>query len=162
MSLKKIFGFVATKEAFNNMKISINATNTKYMLNGVVYDGTPDVPFEQVVFIEDIKKIFTRGQSYETNVEMIYVDSSVNNITLDPNKYYKFGEVNTLTINFNSNLNSNIVNHFMFEFNSPSTSATSLSLPSTIKWCGLNTIEQGKTYVVSVINNIAILGSVTL
>ena len=159
--MKKIFGFITTQALFNSMKISINSANSKYMLNGAIYDGVPDVPFEQVVFIEDMKKIWTRGQAYESNVEMINVNTTQNNITLDPNKYYKFSEVATLTINFNSNLNENIVNHFMFEFKSPSTTATSLSLPSTIKWCGSNTIKQGKTYIVSIINNIAILGSVT-
>lgn len=75
---------------------------------------------------------------------------------LQPNIYYIFGEVAELTITLATE-ESNILSEYMFQFTSGST-ATILSLPETIKWIGDNTIESNKTYQVSIINNLAVLG----
>jgi hypothetical protein len=45
----------------------------------------------------------------------------------------------------------------MFEFTS-GTTPTTLNLPESVKWMGDNTIEASKTYQVSIVNNIAVLG----
>lgn len=75
---------------------------------------------------------------------------------IKPNTFYKFGEVASLTITLAAE-ESGIVNEYMFEFVSGST-ATTLSLPDTIKWSGGNapTIEANKTYQVSIVNNLAV------
>nr|DAX15141.1 MAG TPA: hypothetical protein [Bacteriophage sp.] len=46
---------------------------------------------------------------------------------------------------------------YMFEFTS-GTTPTTLTLPESVKWIGSNTIEASKTYQVSIVNNIAVLG----
>lgn len=75
---------------------------------------------------------------------------------LSPNTFYKFGEVVALTITFAAE-KSGILNEYMFEFVSGRT-ATTLSVPSTVKWSGGSapTIEANKTYQVSIVNNLAV------
>ena len=78
--------------------------------------------------------------------------------TIDPNKLYKFGEVSTLNITLGSEI-PNIYNEYMFEFISGST-PTVLTLPETVKWIGSDNIEANKTYQVSIVNNLAVMGGV--
>lgn len=78
---------------------------------------------------------------------------------LQPNKYYVFGEVAALTITLAEG-KEGVLNEYMFEFTSGET-ATTLSLPETVKWMGDNAVEAGKTYQVSVVNNIAVMGGVS-
>lgn len=75
---------------------------------------------------------------------------------LQPNKYYIFGEVATLTITLAAG-EENVLAEYMFEFTS-GTTPTILSLPEDIKWIGESTIEASKTYQVSIVNNIAVMG----
>ena len=75
---------------------------------------------------------------------------------LQPNKYYIFGEVATLTITLAAG-EGNVLAEYMFEFTS-GTTPTKLSLPESIKWIGESTIEASKTYQVSIVNNIAVMG----
>lgn len=75
---------------------------------------------------------------------------------LQPNKYYIFGEVATLTITLAAG-EENVLAEYMFEFTS-GTTPTTLSLPEGIKWIGESTIEASKTYQVSIVNNIAVMG----
>jgi len=51
----------------------------------------------------------------------------------------------------------NKLSEYMFEFTS-GTTPTTLTLPESVKWIGDNTIEASKTYQVSIVNNIAVLG----
>lgn len=75
---------------------------------------------------------------------------------LQPNKYYIFGEVARLTITLAAG-EENVLAEYMFEFTS-GTTPTILSLPEDIKWIGESTIEASKTYQVSIVNNIAVMG----
>lgn len=75
---------------------------------------------------------------------------------LQPNKYYIFGEVATLTITLAAG-EENVLAEYMFEFTS-GTTPTILSLPDDVKWIGDSTIEAGMTYQVSIVNNIAVMG----
>lgn len=74
---------------------------------------------------------------------------------LVPNVYYKWGNVSSLTLTL-ANPIANIYNEYMFEFVSGS-SATSLTLPNTVKWVSTPNIEINKTYQCSIVNNIGIL-----
>lgn len=78
---------------------------------------------------------------------------------IQPNRYYIFGEVASLTITLAAGEEGKL-NEYMFEFTSGVT-ATTLSLPETIKWMGDNAIEASKTYQVSILNNIAVMGGVS-
>ena len=82
----------------------------------------------------------------------------------DANTFYVFGTVtsitiNTLAISIGENLSQeNIYCEYMFQFTSDSTTATTLNLPSDVKWINTPTIEVGKTYQVSIVNNLAVIG----
>ena len=76
---------------------------------------------------------------------------------LTPNVYYKWTNAPTrLTITLETPSNTSIVNNYMFEFTASSSGCT-LSVPSTIKWINgtAPSIEAGKTYQISIINNLA-------
>lgn len=75
---------------------------------------------------------------------------------IEPNKYYVFGECTTLNITLASEI-TGIFNEYLFKFTSGST-ATVLNLPATCKWIGDNTIEANKEYIVSIVDNLAVLG----
>lgn len=78
---------------------------------------------------------------------------------LSPNILYKFGERPSLTITLGGGT-VGIVNEYMFEFRS-GTTATTLSVPNSVKWSGGNapTIEANKTYQVSIVDNLALIAS---
>lgn len=74
---------------------------------------------------------------------------------LQPNKYYKWGEVASLSLTLGTPIDG-ILNEYMFEFVSGST-ATTLTLPDAIKWETIPTIEANKKYQISIVNNIALI-----
>lgn len=84
------------------------------------------------------------------------VQTSASTIEINPNTFYKFGEVASLNITLASITDNTIYNEYMFEFVSGST-ATTLTLPSSIKWLETPTIESNKIYQCSIVNNIGIL-----
>ena len=95
-----------------------------------------------------------------------YIDSNCNipvetttstSQSLIANKYYKWTNTPTsITITLETPSDTNILNNYMFEFTTSSSGCT-LSVPSTIKWINgtVPTIEAGKTYQISIINNLA-------
>jgi hypothetical protein len=91
--------------------------------------GTPDgdITLQAVTYIQD------RTTSSDTA------------FTLAPNYKYLFGEKTSLTITLGEITDTTIVNHYMFEFISGST-ATTLSLPASIKWTTEPSIKPNKIY----------------
>lgn len=75
--------------------------------------------------------------------------------TINPNTFYVWGTMTSLNITLGT-ATSGIVNEYCFQFTSGST-ATELTLPSTIKWVQTPTVEANKTYQVSIINNIGVI-----
>lgn len=86
------------------------------------------------------------------------VDHGTNDTTfaLTPNVFHKWGEVATLNLTLATET-PGVLNEYMFQFTS-GTVATVLTLPETVKYIGESTIEASKTYQVSIINNLAVLG----
>lgn len=78
--------------------------------------------------------------------------------TLSPNVFYQFGEVTSLTLTLGNEI-SGIYNEYMFQFTCGTAPAT-LGLPSDIKWLNgeAPTIEANKTYQVSIVNKLAVIG----
>lgn len=79
--------------------------------------------------------------------------------SLTPNVFHVWGTVGTLTLSLATG-EVGYVQEYMFEFTSGST-ATTLTLPSTLKWINGVTpsdIEAGKTYQVSIMNGIGVIG----
>ena len=76
--------------------------------------------------------------------------------TISPNVFYQFGEVTSLNLTLDDEI-PDIYNEYMFQFTSGAT-ATVLTLPETVKWIGDHTVDINKTYQVSIVNNIGVLG----
>lgn len=74
---------------------------------------------------------------------------------LAPNTFYKWGEIAALTITLGAETDG-ITNEYCFEFVSGDT-ATTLTVPDTIRWVQEPTIEAGKTYQVSILNQIGVI-----
>ena len=88
------------------------------------------------------------------------VQTSTSTIEINPNTFYKFGEVASLNITLASITDNTIYNEYMFEFVSGST-ATTLTLPSSIKWLETPTIDANKIYQCSIVDNVGLLVGVT-
>jgi hypothetical protein len=88
---------------------------------------------------------------------LINQGTSNTNIALSPNTLYVWGTVSALTLTFGEEI-SGIANEYLFQFTC-GTTATTLSLPTAVKWAGgeAPTIEASKTYQVSILNNCATL-----
>ena len=74
---------------------------------------------------------------------------------LAPNTFYKWGEIAALTITLGAETDG-ITNEYCFEFVSGDT-ATTLTVPDTIRWVQEPTIEARKTYQVSILNQIGVI-----
>ena len=74
-----------------------------------------------------------------------------NAVTLDPNKFYVFGEVSALDVSFAAGTEGQ-VNEYHFSFTSGAT-PTALSLPADVVMPSIFSIEADHVYEVSVINN---------
>ena len=145
----------------NNTKIKEEVVNST---DGVYY------------FTTDTKQIYRNGESYggsitAEDVETLpeegilvqavifvqnYVLDSNSSFTIKPNYKYIFGERSALTISLEPVTDSTIVNHYMFEFTSGST-ATTLSLPASIKWTTEPSIKPNKIYQISIENNLGVI-----
>lgn len=95
------------------------------------------------------------GIDLSNKADKIEVIESTNETELQPNKYYKWGEVASLSLTLGTPING-ILNEYMFEFIS-GTTPTTLTLPDTIKWETIPTIEANKKYQISIVNNIALI-----
>ena len=79
--------------------------------------------------------------------------TSSTTFTLTPNVFHVWGTVTKLTLTLGSEV-TGVANEYLFQFTSGST-ATTLSLPDTIKWQEDLAIEANKTYQVSILNGFA-------
>ena len=120
----------------------------------------PTLTGEEYVVLQDgtankkAKASLLKGQKGDPSV----VDHGTNDTTfeLTPNVLHKWGEVATLTLTLGTPTDG-VVNEYMAQFVS-GTTATVLTLPETVKWIGESTVEAGKTYQLSIIDNLAVLG----
>jgi hypothetical protein len=117
----------------------VSGTNIK-SINGTSLLGSGDIQIDSELIID----IIEHGTSDTT-------------LALTPNVYHRWGAVSSLSITFAAPSDKTILNEYMFEFISGST-ATSLTLPSTVKWASELSIEANKTYQVSIIDNLGVIG----
>lgn len=130
--------------------------------------------------ISDIEEIRTNAANYKGTVTRITVDNvskspsngnvnlgyvnkqfiriSGTSITLAPNLYFRNMDTSlpSLTITLvTNNLNTAILNEYFIEFTT-SSSGTTISLPSDIKWMNgvTPTFEPSTTYQISIVNNL--------
>ena len=118
----------------------------------------------------DIKRVYYNNGSVETgDVNLTVNDKQVatmanivnhgtgdSSFALTPNTYHVWGTMSSLTLTLSTPADTTVYNEYMFEFTSGST-ATTLSLPSTIKWANAPSIEANKTYQVNIVNNLGVI-----
>ena len=123
--------------------IRSNAANYKGTVTEVKINNVSKTPSSGVVDLGYVnKKLIT---------------SSSSSMTLFPNFYYRntSTSLSSLTIILGKADNSNIINEHFVEFTT-SSSGTTVSLPSKVKWANgeTPTFEAGCTYQVSIVNNL--------
>ena len=107
--------------------------------------------------VVDLGTVITSHQDISGKANKIsVVQTSASTIEINSNTFYKFGEVASLNITLASITDNTIYNEYMFEFVS-GTTATTLTLPSSIKWLETPTIDANKIYQCSIVDNIGIL-----
>lgn len=126
--------------------IRTNAANYKGTVTSVRVDSVSKTPSSGTVDLGYINKKLTPSTS--------------SSMTLSPNIYYRntSTSLSTLTISLGSVSNSNIINEYFVEFTT-SSSGTTVSLPSTIKWANgeTPTFEASTTYQISIVNNLGVV-----
>ena len=94
----------------------------------------------------------TNGKNYSVEI----VESTSSTQEIQPNKFYKFDEVSSLNITLAAITDTSVLNEYMFEFIS-GTTATTLTLPNTVKWLETPSIEANKIYQCSIVDNVGVL-----
>ena len=173
--LHNVFNVSGSTLDITSIKPSVQS---KVNQNSIVF-LTATFEDEQYGYNEGSKYIWTHNELYPTNDPTIDSDivESVPDISLfavastpivdktsdasnvfaiDPNKMYMFGTRTSLTVTLNPG-NSDIVNEYMFQFTSGSV-ATTLNVPSSVTWLKDPDIQTGKKYLVSIENNLGIIG----
>lgn len=111
--------------------------------------------------VVDLGTVITSHQDISGKANKIsVVQTSASTIEITSNTFYKFGEVASLNITLASITDNTIYNEYMFEFVS-GTTATTLTLPSSIKWLETPTIDANKIYQCSIVDNVGLLVGVT-
>lgn len=85
------------------------------------------------------------------------VEQSDNSVNIKPNVLNLWGEVESLEITLAQPDDVSIVNEYMIQFTSGDV-ATTLILPSEIKWMSTPIIQANKVYQISIVNNLAVMG----
>ena len=135
--------------------MNIGAYNTTYGYNSSNYRLLTGLYDPQSVHDAATKGYVDNSLLGKAN-KISVVQTSASTIEINPNTFYKFGEVASLTITLASITDNTIYNEYMFEFVS-GTTATTLTLPSSIKWLETPTIDANKIYQCSIVDNIGIL-----
>lgn len=92
----------------------------------------------------------------DINTEMPIVDQSATTTTIQPNVLNVWGEVASLDITL-ADGEDGVVNEYLVQFTSGST-ATTLTLPDDIAWMSAPNVQANKTYQISIINNLGVIG----
>lgn len=122
-------------------------------------DDIPDVSgFATKEEIPDVSGLATKKELQEKEDKVSVESVQENTKELQPNRYYEFGEMTELTITLAAEEEGKL-SEYMFEFQSGDT-PTTLNLPESVKYIGDSTIEANKTYQVSIVNNLAVIGGV--
>lgn len=112
------------------------------------------------VKVDNISKTPSTGVVDLGYINKQLITSTESSMTLSPNIYYRNTntELSTLTITLGSVSNSNIINEYFVEFTT-SSSGTTISLPSTIKWANgeTPTFEASTTYQISIVNDLGVV-----
>lgn len=92
----------------------------------------------------------------KSSIQVIDHGTGDTTFVLPPNEFHKWGTIESLSIELGEITNSSIYNEYMFEFVSGAT-ATTLTLPASIKWLSEPQITTDTTYQCSIVNNIGLI-----
>lgn len=160
------YGVVKLSSATNSTSTSLAATPSavkaaydlansyKGTVTGVKINGTTKTPSSGTV---DLGTVITDISGKADKITIVNHGTSSTTFTLTPNILHVWGEVRSLTLTLGS-VNNSILDEFMFQFTSGET-ATTLSLPDTIKWVVEPNIEANKIYQCSIINNVGVIAA---
>lgn len=127
---------------------SISSSKINGVVTSVKVDNISKTPSAGVVDLGFINKHVTTHAGSSASME------------LSPNIYYKLTNtsLSSVTITLGPITNSNIINEYFIEFTT-SSSGTTVSLPSTIKWANGEkpTFEASTTYQISIVNNLGVV-----
>lgn len=142
------------------------ANSYKGTVTGVKINGSTKSPSSGTVDIGNVAtsvKIDNVSKTPSSGViNLGYINKQLSvgtgsSMSLSPNIYYRNTStvLTTLTITLASASNSNIINEYFIEFTT-SSSGTTVSLPSGIKWMNgvTPTFEASTTYQISIVNNL--------
>lgn len=119
-----------------------------------------DIPTDYITEIPEEyiteQKLEQQLSNKQNSVQMIDHGTGDTTFVLPPNEFHKWGTVESLSIELGEITNSNIYNEYMFEFVS-GTTATTLTLPASIKWLSEPQITTDTTYQCSIVNNIGLI-----
>ena len=142
------------EDAINNIEIGdidLSDYAKKADLSNVATSGSyNDLTNKPTVVTEST----VSGWGFIKNVGYTLVNHGTSNttFTLTPNVFHMWGTVYNLILTI-SNGDNGIANEYLFQFTSGS-NATSLTLPSDIKWATQPNIQANKTYQISILNNL--------
>lgn len=105
-----------------------------------------------------LSSLDSRLSAVEARTNFPLSEETETTLALTPNVYHQWGEVSSLDLTFTPGSNPDVVDEYVFQFTSPAQTPTVLTLPDTVKWIGDSEILTGLTYVVTVVNNLAVLG----
>lgn len=112
------------------------------------------------VKVDSVSKIPSNGVVDLGYVNKELITSTSSSMTLLPNIYYRntSTSLSTLTITLESISNSNIINEYFVEFTT-SSSGTTISLPSSIKWANGEApmFDVSTTYQISIVNDLGVV-----
>ena len=101
-----------------------------------------------------ISAVTTAMDNKADKVKVINHGTTGTTFTLPPNEMHVWGSVSALTLSLATPTDNTIVNEYLFSFTSP-LSATTLSLPASVKWVFELVVEPEKTYTISIVDNLA-------
>ena len=147
----------------------VSGTNIK-TINGESILGSGDITIEggSGSLTETVTSVKINGTTKDPSngvVDLGYISkklstSTSSSMNLFPNIYYRntSTSLSTLTIALTFAEDEDIINEYFVEFTT-SSSGTTVSLPSTIKWANgeAPTFEASTTYQISIVNNLGVV-----
>lgn len=158
---------IVSKKIKDKQDILVSGTNIK-TINGESIVGSGDIVLS--TNITETDPVFTASPAHTITADdisawndkmdetpLLLHGTGDTTYSITPNVFHMWDVVESLNITLATPDDPAILNEYMFQFTSGAT-ATVLSLPSNIVWMSEPTIEASKTYQISIVNNLAVIG----
>lgn len=151
---------VDTEDVVDDVNINYLSTSAQTLTNSELNQVKQnlDIPTKVSALENDSNYVNNEALNLKQDKIMI-IDHGTNDTTfaVTPNVLHKWGTVSSLSLTLVAAPNANVANYYMIQFTSGST-ATTLTMPSDIKWSSDIEIEANKTYQISILNNLGVIG----